>query len=287
LRSTLGPSFAKLEQLIATHGLISHLAEHLIETANADPGLAAPEKVIEVFETLVAVRPREGSWRLRLANRRLIHRDFGLALNDYLAALALKLEPEDRIGALVGAGNACAELGRTDEACGYFRKALGENPRSAYARENLAICLVRGQRPAEAVAALQDALKMDDGNPEYWFLSAAAHHALGNTAQVAEATERAVRLAPNKPKYVLALAQQESEIKHYERAIELYTRALGILGKDADRADALFMRGRARQAIGEIDGARADYAAVEALAGPLAARATKALRGLQQRPSGP
>jgi tetratricopeptide (TPR) repeat protein len=274
LRKTLGHHFAAVEQLIADHGPVSHLSDRLVEAMNARQPSASQLEFVGTLETLVALRPRETDYRLQLATRRFILRDFEGALNDYVIAMRGDLEPEALVEAIVGAGNACAELGRTDEACAYFRRALDAEPGSAYAWENLAICLVRSERAAEAVAALQDALKTDSQNPEYWFLYAAAHRALGDDAQVAKGTAMAVKLAPNEPKYIAPQALLDFEAKRYQEAIEHYSKALDA---GADEGEMRFMRGRALVALGKHEAAIADFEVVKRLAGPRSPAATKAL----------
>jgi predicted Zn-dependent protease len=161
-----------------------------------------------------------------------------------------------------------------------FRRALESDPSSAYAWTNLAICLVRGDRATEAVAALQEALKTDTKNAEYWFLYAAAYRALGDNARVAEGAAMAVNLAPDQPKYLMAQAQLDFETKRFRDAIEHYSKALDV---GADEEHARYERARAFVALGERTAAIPDLEIVASLGGSLSSDAAKFLEILKGR----
>jgi tetratricopeptide (TPR) repeat protein len=279
LREVLGPHFSAIEDLIGKYGPRSHLCDRILEEMTARAPTASPSVLINDLETVVALRPRDNTYRLQLADTRFINKDFERALSDYGIAQQGDPDSETLIRALVGAGNSYAELGKTDDACVCFHRALESDPKRAYAWTNLAICLVRGGRAAEAVAALQDALKTDAQNAEYWFLYAAAYRALGDNSRVAEGAAMAVKLAPNQPKYLMAQAQLDFEMKRYRDAIEHYTRALDA---GANEEHARYERARSFVALGDRSAAVPDLEIVANLRGSLSSDAVKFLEILKK-----
>lgn len=91
----------------------------------------------------------------------------------------------------------CFARGMYDRAVESYRLNLELIPISAEARISLAICLMRQQRPQEAVSELQVCLELDRNLPE-------AHHQLGNAytmlgdwPKAIESHKRAIRLRPD------------------------------------------------------------------------------------------
>ena len=138
LRAKLGSSYSVVEELLSKHGLSSDVADTFakeLEKAKTESSLHdAPAN----NEALVAMRPREGVYRLRLADSRYANRDFTTAALDYREASSLDLPTGAHVHTLVGIGNSYVEEGRTDDAVASFQSALDEAPNSVYALVNLA-----------------------------------------------------------------------------------------------------------------------------------------------------
>lgn|GEM_PF-4255805 len=269
----LGPHLAIAEELVADHGLVSHLAERLVETGDSQPQQPRMPAV-QILEAFCAMRPREALYRLRLADIQFTRREFAAALCAYDLAEKGDLPSDGRVAALVGSGNCLAELGKTDNALVRFRDALKFDHSSSYAWTNLVICLVRGGRAQAAVDAADEALATDQQHAEYWFLKAAACKTLGDQTQVKFCTDRALALDPTSPKYLLARGQLAHEEKQFRDAVELYTRALDV---GADPAAVKFRRGRAFIALGDVQAAKVDFGAVRDAGGELAVAAGRAM----------
>ena len=207
LRRTLGDHYVKLEEWIKKYGPISHLANKFRGDFSNSKGPLPPTEITNALETLVAVRPKDTKLRFQLAQRYYLLKNYQCALDEFVKVERAKPMQDIQIEALVGAGNACAELKRIDDACGFFQRGLELDPHSQHALENQAICLVRGGRAAEAVSMLEQVLTWGKENSEYWFLYACALHALGNRKETSDAISMAIKLAPENEKYHAALAE--------------------------------------------------------------------------------
>jgi len=64
------------------------------------------------------------------------------------------------IAALVGLGNCETELGHTDEAVRWFRKAIQIQPNNTHALRNYGMCLLKGGRASDAVRVLEQVVRL-------------------------------------------------------------------------------------------------------------------------------
>lgn len=207
IRARLGPHAAAFDRLIGQHGPASHLADLLAETVRQSDIEADPRRTAELLEQLVALRPLEVATRLKLADSRLLLKDFAAADREYREALSKARLDQERAHALVGVGNAAAEFGRTDEAVGWFGKALAIDDTYVHALRNLGIALVRGGRPTEAIPHFERALELAPEDPSLWFACSCAYYAARRFPEARERTEKAIELAPEVEHFRQALAQ--------------------------------------------------------------------------------
>jgi tetratricopeptide (TPR) repeat protein len=201
----LGAHAAAFERQVCQHGPASHLADRLAETVGRLDIQNDPRRFVEVLEESVAVRPLDAS--LRLAACKMLLKDIAGADREYREALARAQLDQELAYALVGVGNTAAEFGMTDEAVGWFGKALAIDGTDVHALRNLGIALMRGNRAPEAIAHFEQALGISPGDPSLWFECSCAYYAANRFEETRKRVEKAIELAPDIENYWQALAQ--------------------------------------------------------------------------------
>jgi tetratricopeptide (TPR) repeat protein len=203
----LGRHAAVFDELLRKHGPTSNLADRLNETIDVAGIQTDPERTLEVLEAAVALRPRDVTSRLRLADCKSLLRQFADAEGEYRHALTQSTFDKERIHALVGLGNCAADSERTNDAVEWFQQALAIDGTNAYALMNLGIALIRGGRPQEAVPHLEHALEASPSLASLWYYCSAAYYACGQLDKARERVKKAIELAPEVQLYREALAQ--------------------------------------------------------------------------------
>ena len=107
-------------------------------------------------------------------------------------------------------GIALQQQGRFEESLAHFRIALQLDPKYADAAHNLALALLAGNRPAEALEILD---KHPSTTADHFALMGSALNALGRTADAIAPLRRACELAPGSQDYAydFAIALLKSE----------------------------------------------------------------------------
>jgi tetratricopeptide (TPR) repeat protein len=206
IQTRLGRHAAVFDELLRKHGHRSHLADRLSETLSRSD-MQTAGRSLEVLETLAALRPRDMTGRLRLADCKMVLRDFTGAAHEYGQALVQSGLEQERIDALVGLGNCRAECGLTNDAVEWFQQALAIDGTNVHALRNLGIALVRGRRPEEAVPYFERALEAAASDASLWFECSAAYYACQNFDKARERLGNAIALAPDVERYREGLAQ--------------------------------------------------------------------------------
>jgi Flp pilus assembly protein TadD len=114
------------------------------------------------------------------------------ALEAYEAALAVA---PGRERALAEAGTAAGELGRTDEAVGYWRRAVAVNPRRWRYHYELAQLLAEGDRP-EALRECEEAIRLSPASTEPRLVQVACLIDAGRKDEARAAFARLLALKP-------------------------------------------------------------------------------------------
>lgn len=114
-------------------------------------------------------------------------------------------EPERIFQAL-----AAAEVGRLDQGIGLLRQVTEENPRNAFAHDQLANLLLRAGRPREALAPLRAMLDAGLERPSLRRRLARAHLALGEDEEARAELLRLLALCPEDAEARAALAEIEA-----------------------------------------------------------------------------
>ena len=133
----------------------AYIAEANRSWVPVEEGLARGRKAVE---RALSLDPDLPEGHLRLGSIRMVyHRDFRGA--EASLARALELAPENA-DVLRGAGTLASNMGRLEEAIGYYHRALEQDPLSSASYHNLAMTLESAGRFAEAEAACRKALEL-------------------------------------------------------------------------------------------------------------------------------
>ncbi|HEX4304047.1 MAG TPA: sulfotransferase [Rhizomicrobium sp.] len=164
------------------------------------------------------------------------------------------------------------QQGRHQTALDDFNRALSLSPNNPAVLSAIGLCLVRLNRPAEAVAAFDAAIAAEPGFAEHHYLKGWAHDTMADQAKAKPAYERAVALQPNYPEALAALAVIAARGGDAPAARDLAARALRGDGSEPTAVIALAI----------ADNAERDFGAAErrlraALASPRAVGQTRAV----------
>jgi len=135
--------------------------------------------------------------------------------------------------AFTNRGAALNRLGRLEEACDAFRKAIAHDPRDLAALVNLAAALQGLGRSAEAIEAADRALRLDPRIAPAHAARANALYALGRNADAIPSYDAALTLQPDQPRLQVNRAYCHLELGHFEdgwRDHEARWRVPGALG---------------------------------------------------------
>jgi len=138
-------------------------------------------------------------------------------------------------------GNACAELGRLDEATQAFRTALARHDGDPEVWNNLGNALLESGDRAEAIRCFRRALEIEPSYDLSWNNLGNALEDEGRLEEATEAYGKAVDLAPDRSTYRLNLAsalartrQLEAAFRHLSRAVSLAPGIRGLLAGFAE-----------------------------------------------------
>ncbi len=142
--------------------------------------------------------------------------------------------PKD-INAQIHCGNLCAELGRFEEAAGYFRRLLrvfktNQDVRNAlcFALQSLGNEAHTKHRFMMAEACFQEALQYQPNNAAYWYNLGNAQRELGRPKEALKSFLASVKIAPDDADTLNNLGNVYRELGQLDQAILSYKQALQI-----------------------------------------------------------
>lgn len=142
--------------------------------------------------------------------------------------------PKD-IDAQIHCGNLCAELGRFEEAAGYFRRLLrvfktNQDVRNAlcFALQSLGNEAHTKHRFTMAEACFQEALQYQPNNAAYWHNLGNAQRELGRPKEALKSFLASVKIAPDDADTLNNLGNVYRELGQLDQAILSYKQALQI-----------------------------------------------------------
>ena len=163
---------------------------------------------------------------------------------------------QDAAIAYFNQGYAQGELGRHAEAIAAYDQALRLDPDNAAAYFNRGLARSHLGRHAESVADYSQALRLDPDNAAAYFNRGYDQGQLGRHAQAVADYDQALRLNPNDAVAYFNRGLAKKRLDRHADAIADYDQALRL---DPDNAAAYFNRGYARGELGRHADAVADY----------------------------
>ena len=153
------------------------------------------------------------------------------ALSQYQQALLHN--PKD-LDAQIMCGNLCVELGKFEEAAGYFRRVVrivkSEDARRAlcYALEQLGNTAQNAGNFAQAEACFAEALEQQAGNAIYWYNLGNAQRDLGKAQAALHSFKQSIQFNPNDADAHNNLGNMQRELGQLDKAIASYETALQL-----------------------------------------------------------
>ena len=139
----------------------------------------------------------------------------------------LKNDPLD-VAAIRMLAELAGRIGRYKDAENLLRRALELAPDFGAARANLATCLYRQNKPAEAIAELDTLIVDDPENVGHANLKAAALGRIGGFEEAIELYEQVLKAAPQQPKLWMSYGHMLKTVGRQADGIAAYRRAIGI-----------------------------------------------------------
>ena len=139
----------------------------------------------------------------------------------------LKADPFD-VAAIRMMAELAGRIGRYKDAEHLLRRALELAPDFGAARANLATCLYRQHRPAEAIAELDHLIVDDPENIGHANLKAAALGRIGGFDEAITLYEQVLAAAPEQPKVWMSLGHVLKTVGRLDDGIAAYRRALAV-----------------------------------------------------------
>jgi tetratricopeptide (TPR) repeat protein len=115
-----------------------------------------------------------------------------------------------------------------------YRQILANEPGNEFALNLLGVVLIRSQRPAEAVDALERALEVSESDCETHANLGLAYVGMDNYADAIRAFRRSLELRPAQPQVLNNLGNALAAVDKHQEAIACFKAALAFDGRFAD-----------------------------------------------------
>lgn len=162
--------------------------------------------------------------------------------------MSLSPQPQDA-DSLRDAGMAAFEGGSRVRALDYFERSLALRPDQPDVHYNRALILLNEERPAEAVAGFEEALKAYPTFVHAWELRGSALQDLDRPLDALASYEQALRLKPDSVSALMHRGDIQTNLQRFDEAIETYDRLIALI---PDMASAWINRGIALAALGRV-----------------------------------
>ncbi len=211
---------------------------------------------VAAFDAALAIDPAvAGGWMNRASARARAGDPKG-ALEDF--ERALELAPDDPM-LLVNRAGVRAMLNDFDGALADLDRAVALAPDDAFARSHRGLMLNIHGRNEEAIVDLDRAIELGGGDARVYDVRGTTRLELGDRAGAIADFRAAIAIDPRHALPWRDLAVASLEVDDVDEALVSVARALELAPGDPT---ALFVRGRARAAKGNLAGAEADFDAV-------------------------
>ena len=218
----------RLARLCLTHGDKSEAAYQYRKILERNPSATEAQSGLASLLAPVSSPPSAPSLseKLKEADNVLSRKDYAAAEKAYLQILE---KNQNSNQAAQGMGLALDAQGKPERAIVFLIHATRNDPNLAPARFVLAKRYLEAGFPKKAGQYLEEAVKLDANNPEYW-------HTLGNalfdsdllSKRAEEAFRRAASLAPNNALYHLDFAEMLAKNRRVAEAETVYLTALSL-----------------------------------------------------------
>ncbi|UVO52816.1 sulfotransferase [Sphingomonas sp. SUN039] len=163
----------------------------------------------------------------RLMQAALALHDNRLSEAEPLLRAHLKADPFD-VYAIRMLAELAGRIGRYRDAENLLRRALELRPAFGAARANLATCLYKQNKPAEAIAELDRVMVEDPENIGHSNLKAAALGKIGGFDEAIELYDEVLKAAPDQPKVWMSYGHMLKTVGRLDDGVAAYRRAIGI-----------------------------------------------------------
>ncbi|MFH9355530.1 tetratricopeptide repeat protein [Kitasatospora sp. NPDC017646] len=179
--------------------------------------------------------------------------EYGQALSDYAAALALQ---EEAVRAVRGRGETYRLLGRNEEALAEFTRALERDPDHVWTIGSRGQTYGAMGRYEEALADFARAIELDE---KAWTIACRGqtYHVMGRYEEALADYSRATELDPESAWITASRGETHRLLGQYEEALADFARAIE---RDPDDAWTIGSRGQTYGAMGRYEEALADFA---------------------------
>lgn len=159
--------------------------------------------------------------------------EYERAVDDYTYAIKNSTDKEDTTDFYNDRGLAYHNLNDYENALADFDRAIGVDPKNAWAHCNRGVMLTELERCQEALEAFNTAIETDATEPEFLWRMARAARALGNHDGAIKLLDIAIKANPRDPDFLIDKSKCYAELGKREEAIELMNAAINIDPNDA------------------------------------------------------
>ncbi|MBI9053106.1 MAG: tetratricopeptide repeat protein [Bacteroidales bacterium] len=177
-------------------------------------------KAIDAYDFAIAINPDFSVAYFNLANSYSNKEDFHSAILNYKEYL--KFDGKS-VEILTYIGDCYDGLKEYDTALKYYDQALTEDNFYSDAIYGKANVMFRVGKSAQALPLVENAIVIDDLNPEYYFLLGNVNVDLNNWKKAIVAYKKAVDIDPEELDFVVALSEAYVKNKEYIKAINTLT----------------------------------------------------------------
>jgi tetratricopeptide (TPR) repeat protein len=163
----------------------------------------------------------------RLMQAALALYDNRLSEAEPLLRAHLKADPFD-VYAIRMLAEIAGRIGRYRDAENLLRRALELRPAFGAARANLATCLYKQNKPAEAIAELDRVMVEEPENLGHSNLKAAALGKIGGFDEAIELYDEVLKGAPDQPKVWMSYGHMLKTVGRLDDGVAAYRRAIGL-----------------------------------------------------------
>jgi tetratricopeptide (TPR) repeat protein len=171
---------------------------------------------------------RLGQYHPRLIEAALAMNENDVPRAEFLLRAQLKEDPFD-VAAIRMFAEVAGRIGRYRDSETLLRRALELSPAFTAARANLALVLYRQNRPAEAIAELDQVIAQEPENPGHANLQAAAKGRIGDFEDAIRLYETVLAQAPAQPRVWMSFGHMLKTVGRLEEGVAAYREAIALM----------------------------------------------------------